>query len=156
MNKKILLIVLITLVIDQISKIIVSLFLKVNESIDVIPNFFSLKYVHNEGAAWSIMEGKVFFLILIAFFALALIIRYISSFTLNYRNIIAFGLLIGGICGNLVDRLFFGYVKDFLAFKIVNYNFPIFNLGDSAIFIGVIFLILAVIKGEDNETSSKR
>lgn len=155
MNKKILLIGFIAIIIDQISKVIISMLLNVNEEVNLISNFFSLKYVHNTGAAFSIMEGQVLLFILVAFFALTLIIKYISSFNLNKRNIIAFGLLIGGICGNLLDRLFFGHVKDFLFFKIGNYNFPIFNLGDTAIFIGIIFLIIAVIKGEERENSSK-
>ena len=71
------------------------------------------------------------------------------KFKLNRRNIIAFGLLFGGIIGNLLDRFILGYVRDFLDFYILGYDFPVFNISDCAIVIGIILLIIAIIKGEE-------
>ena len=76
-----------------------------------------------------------------------------NTFKINKRNTLAFGMILGGILGNLSDRIFFGYVIDFLNFKIINYNFPVFNLADTFIVVGVILLIIAIIKGEDKNGS---
>ena len=84
--------------------------------------------MQNEGAAWSIFSGQRIILILIGLISLYFINKYIKDFKENKRNILAFGLLIGGIVGNLLDRMFLGYVRDFLDFKIFGYDYPIFNL----------------------------
>ena len=78
-----------------------------------------------------------------------IIYRFMYVFNKNKRNSVAFGLLFGGISGNLIDRTLLGYVRDFLDFKIFNYNYPIFNIADCAVVIGVILLIIAIFKGED-------
>ena len=137
------------LVVDQFLKIFVSHFLDLGESIKVINNFFSIKYVNNYGGAWSIFNNRVIFLVIITFLVLYLLIKYMNKFKENIRNVVAFGLLYGGIIGNLIDRICFGYVKDFLAFKIFGYNFPVFNFADIAIVIGVIIMAIGIIKGED-------
>lgn|SRR5574344_406706 len=149
MNKKIILITIITFAIDQIVKMIISSKIALNESITLIKNFFYLTYVNNTGAAWSILSNHTYLLIIIGFFACLLIFKYMNSFKLNKRNILAFGLVLGGIIGNLYDRIIYGYVRDFLDFRIISYHYPIFNISDTAIFIGVVLLIIAIIKGED-------
>jgi len=150
MNRKIFCIAVISLFIDQISKIIMSLILNVNEQFVVIKNFFSLYFIENYGAAWSMFSGKAEFLIVVSLLAIFIIYRYMYNFKTNKRNNLAFGLIVGGIFGNLIDRIFLGYVRDFLSFKIINYNYPVFNFADSFIVIGVFLLILAIIKGEDS------
>lgn len=154
MKKKIVLISIIVFILDQISKYFIQNLISLNASIKVIKNFFYLTYVHNEGAAWSLFFRQRIFLIVISIFALYIIFKYLKNFTQNKRNTIAFGLLIGGIIGNFFDRVVFGYVKDFLDFRLFNYNYPIFNLSDIAIFFGVILVIYAIIKGEDHEDIS--
>ena len=75
---------------------------------------------------------------------------------MNKHNTIAFGLVFGGLLGNLFDRIFHGYVIDYLDFKLINYNYPVFNLADTALVIGIVMLIVAIVKGEDkNEFSGK-
>ena len=97
-----------------------------------------------------------FLLILIALIGSYFIYKEIDKYKDNKRNIIGFGLLLGGISGNLLDRLFLGYVRDFLDFKIFGYDYPIFNIADSAILIGLIIIIIANIKGEEHGSSSRK
>ena len=78
-----------------------------------------------------------------------------KKFKNNKRNIIAFSCIYGGLIGNLIDRIFHGYVIDFIDFYIFNYNYPIFNIADASICIGVCLLIYSIYLGEDNEVSSK-
>lgn len=156
MNRKIFAFSVATLFIDQITKILINIFIGLNEKITVIKNFFYLQPLENYGAAWSIFNYKVEILIVASIIALAIITRYMYSFKENKRNNLAFGLLLGGIVGNLIDRVFLGYVRDFLSFKIISYQYPIFNLADVFIVIGVFLLIIAIIKGEDKNENSSR
>jgi len=156
MNKKIMLIGTITLIIDQLLKIIVETNLTLNNYIVVIQDFFNIRNVNNYGAGWGILQNQRFLLIGVSIVALFIIYRYMNTFKTNWRNNLAFGLLYGGITGNLIDRLFLGYVRDFLDFNIFGYNFPVFIISDIAICIGVALLIFAIIKGEDNENKSRK
>ncbi len=151
MNKKIFLVAILSLLIDQISKIGIGIFLTFNEKKILIKNFFSLQLIQNYGAAWNILNNKVDFLILISLLAIFILYRYMYNFKHNKRNNLAFGLILGGVVGNLIDRVFLGYVRDFLAFKIINYDYPVFNFADVFIVIGVFLLIFAILKGEDRD-----
>ena len=158
MNKKILLISVIVLALDQLSKAIIDIIMQVGDSITVIKNFFSISYIQNNGAAWGIFSNKMAILIIISLIILIILYRYMYTFKMNKRNILAFGLLVGGIVGNLLDRIIFGYVKDFLEFNILGYNFPVFNISDICIVSGIGLLIVAIIKGEElnGRNSSKK
>ena len=149
MNKKIIIIFLFTLFLDQISKSIVASCLSIGKSIKVIKDFFYITYINNYGAAWSLFSNKNTFLIIISIIFVIIIYRFMYVFDKNKRNSLAFGLIIGGIIGNLIDRWFFGYVRDFIDFKIFGYDYPVFNIADMAVVIGVILLVIAIIKGED-------
>lgn len=150
MNRKILIVSALTLLLDQISKLAVETLLKLNEEWIVIQNFFSIHYINNYGAAWSMFNNKTTFIICISLISLVVIYRFMYLFETNKRNNIAFGLIVGGLIGNLIDRWLFGYVKDFLDFKIFHYDYPIFNIADVSIVIGVILLFYAILKGEDH------
>lgn len=150
MNRKILLVAVITLFLDQISKAIIEMFLHLNEEIVFIQNFFSLHYINNYGAAWNILDNKVPIIIFISLLSLIVIYHFMYVFQINRRNNIAFGLVVGGMTGNLMDRWLFGYVRDFFDFQLFHYNYPIFNIADIAIVIGIILLIIAILKGEDH------
>ena len=156
MNKKTLITAIIILIIDQVTKIIANNYLTINKSIVIIKNFFNFTLCHNDGVAWSMLSDLRVVIIIISFVAMAVIYRFMFCFKSNLRNNIAFGLLLGGLSGNLLDRLISGSVTDFLDFIIFKYDFPIFNIGDIAIVIGVILPVYAIIKGEDvNENNSK-
>lgn len=150
MNKKTYLIALIILIIDQVSKSIIDVYFKIHESVPVIKNFFYITVAHNTGGAWSILEDYSYIFIIFSVLALAILLKFMFSFKNNLRNNIAFACTCGGILSNLADRLFLGYVRDFLDFKIFNYDYPIFNIADIMIVIGVILLIIAILKGEDH------
>ena len=156
MQKKIIIYSIIFFILDFISKVIVNNFVSLTESITVINNFFYLTNVHNLGAAWSLFSGQRILLIVVGIAALFFIFRWINDFKNNNKNIWAFSLLISGLLGNLFDRIIYGYVRDFLDFRFGSYNYPVFNLADTFIFCGVILLILAIIKGEENGSKSNR
>jgi len=156
-NRKILLFGIITLAIDQLTKVCATLFLELNKSIQVIPNFFYLTLCRNEGAAWGIFSNHSSIIVIGTIIAIILIYHFIYCFKKNTRNNIAFGLLCGGLAGNLIDRISSGYVTDFLDFYLFKYDYPVFNVADIAIVFGIILLIYAVFKGEDvNENQSSR
>lgn len=138
------------LLMDQISKILVIKFLDINSNIELIKNFFYLTYTHNTGAAFSILTGQRLLLILIAVIILTLIFNYVRKNKVEGKvEKIAFSLIIGGSLGNLIDRIVRGFVVDFLDFKIFGYNFPIFNLADTFIVIGVLLLFITTLKRKE-------
>ena len=147
--KKISIISTILVIIDQVVKIIIDKSLPLNKSVEIINHFFSLTYVRNDGAAFSILSGNIFFLIIIALFALYIIYKYfIKGKELTNINIIIYTLIISGIIGNLIDRIIRGYVIDYFDFTIFKYHFAIFNIADIYIVIGCILLILYTLKEE--------
>lgn len=157
MNRKIFVISVVTLIIDQICKSIVQALFRLGESITLLPSFLKLTYIHNEGAAWGIFANRPIVIIVGTMVALFVLYRYMYSFRKTSVNEFAFGLLVGGITGNLIDRVLFGYVRDFIDIYIFGYDFPVFNFADTAIVVGVILLIIAILKGEDRrENSSER
>ena len=156
MKRKISLFTLLFLSIDIISKLIIDNFFNLNETKVIINNFFSLTKVYNTGASWNILTGYRLILIIITLIILVLLILYQNKFKENKRNILAFSLLYGGIIGNLLDRLIYGYVIDFLDFNIFGYDYPVFNIADICIVLGIILLIIAILKKEDENGSSSK
>lgn len=134
--------------IDQIIKYIVDLNLVLNDSTNIINGFFRLTYVRNTGAAFSLFENKQIFLIIITIIALAVMIYFLKNKLFNKSEIIIYSLIISGILANLIDRIFRGYVVDYLDFTIFKYNFPIFNFADIMIVGGCILLVVSMFIGE--------
>lgn len=154
--KKIVFFSFIGLLIDQLIKLVVS-FLDVNTKITIIPNFFHITYVQNDGAAWNILSGNRLLLILIAIVCLLLVyFLLIRGKEITKFEQVNYTLLISGIMGNLFDRIIRGYVIDYLDFKILGYYFPVFNLADIFIVIGTILIVISVFKGEENGKDSSR
>ena len=135
--KKMYIISLLVIIIDRITKILVEKFLD-GKILVLIKKFFYLTCVRNDGAAFSILENKVLFLIILGVLALGFLIYYITK---HNKNQIGYFFLVGGIIGNLIDRIFFGYVIDFIGLEFFGNSFPIFNIADIFIVIGAIFVI---------------
>ncbi len=136
---------LIVVVLDQFTKVWVrETFVCGGEPQVVLPGFFNLVYVRNPGAAWGMLGGQQVILILLSIIVLLLLLffhRRVLNPTLDHR--IALGLMIGGILGNLIDRIKFGWVTDFLDFHIGTHHWPSFNVADSAICIAVGLYLLS-------------
>lgn len=147
---------IILLIVDQISKLLVVKLIDINSSIEIIKNFFYLTYTHNTGAAFSILTGQRIFLILVAVIILVILFNYLRKNKVEGKiEALAFSLIIGGSLGNLIDRIIRGYVIDFIDVKIFGYNFPVFNLADTFIVIGVFLLIIILTRKEVNHDNRK-
>lgn len=138
---------LLTLAIDQASKLWIIRTFSLGESRPLITGLFNLSYVQNRGAAWGIFQGSQLPLAIMALLAIVLFCLFWKQiFGPRPSNLPILGLLIGGILGNLIDRLCRGYVIDFLHVHFRTWNFPCFNIADSAICTAVaIFLLLQFI-----------
>ena len=154
--KKIFLFSLIFVLLDFVVKIIINNNIALYDSINIIPKFFSITYVRNTGAAFSIMENNRVLFIIIAIIALILIYKYlIMNKVIDRYLMISYSMLVGGIIGNMIDRIIYGYVIDYLSFNIFGYSFPIFNLADTFIVISIIMLLLYEVGGRDARNSSR-
>lgn len=108
------------------------------DGIEVVKGFFRIVHVGNTGAAWGLFDGKSLWLAILAIITLIAIFWFRRHLELERPAIqISFGLLCGGIVGNLVDRLIHGHVVDFLLFYVGRFEWPAFNIADSAICVGV-------------------
>ena len=153
------------ILLDLLTKhfIIVELIPKVGDSIDVIPGFINFIYVKNTGAAWGMLAGRPIFLIIISIIILGI---YIWFYVLRIKKLqnkvskvlsISVGLIAGGCIGNLVDRIAFGYVRDFINFEFM--NFPVFNFADVALTFGIILMViyfLFIFSKEDDRKKVKQ
>ena len=156
MNKKTYVIAIFILLFDQISKSLIEIYFKLNESFVIVKDFFNITVAHNTGGAWSILNNHSYLFIIFSVVALIVLIRFMFQFKNNLRNNIAFACTVAGIMSNLADRLFLGYVRDFLDFTILGYDYPIFNIADIAIVVGVLLLIVAIFKGEDKKYGNSK
>lgn len=143
------LIVTLGLGIDQFSKYLVSSKMILKESINIIPHFFSITYVRNTGAGFSILEGKQSFFFVVTIISLVLFIYLYKKANSNFERYTV-ALVIAGTLGNFVDRLLYGSVVDFLDFIILGYDFPVFNLADCYLTIGIILYIYISYKEGKN------
>ncbi|MFC1708583.1 signal peptidase II [Candidatus Omnitrophota bacterium] len=142
----IVLISILVAIFDQLSKILLSRVLTLNESIPVIRNFFHLTLIHNTGIAFGALKGNSRIILVVTIIGLGLIIYSLKKDILatkhpsNLKTLLvrkmAVGFIVGGALGNMIDRLRLGCVIDFLDFRI----WPVFNLADSFITIGAVIL----------------
>ena len=133
-------------ILDQIIKILIQKNMSLYQEITIIPSFFSLYYVKNTGAAFSLLQNNSTILLLISFLSVIILNYYIfKEKNITILSKISFGLLLGGIYGNILDRIIHRSVIDYLSFSVFNYSFPIFNLADIGITVGVGLIILETI-----------
>lgn len=137
---------------DVISKLVVKHYLLLNQSKVIIKDFFSLTYVKNSGAAFSILDDNTFLVVIVSLIIILVLVRYVYK-NKDAKKIekVAYSLILGGAIGNLIDRIFNGYVVDFLDFIFLGYNYPIFNLADTFIVIGVILLIIDMVRCKNGD-----
>ena len=134
---------------DQLVRYFVVTDIKLDTTVSFIPHVLSLSNVRNDGAAWSILQGQQFLLFVITVAALAVMLVLLKKNRNDRLFAWALTLMIGGTLGNFLDRLRLGYVVDMFTLDFM--NFPIFNVADCALTVGVILLIIALFTGDDNE-----
>jgi signal peptidase II len=145
------------LILDQLTKYVVDRTIPLHHSIPVIDDIFSLTYIRNTGAAFGMLAGsaahfRLPFLVIFSLVAIGFIIVMVRRLPPGETGLItALAFILGGAIGNLIDRVVYGEVIDFLDFYWSTYHWPAFNLADSFITVGVLITVFYLIrsKGED-------
>ncbi len=158
MNKyKLFLITLIVLFIDRLIKYFVMSNLILLQSIEVIKNFFNITYIKNDGIAFNMLSGSTLIILILTIVFLCLFyLMFIKGKKLSEFNKVIYGMLFGGILGNLLDRIVFRSVIDYLDFRLFGFSFPVFNFADIMIVISIFFIFIEVIRGEEYANNSRR
>ena len=147
-------------VLDQISKIVIVQQIPEHHVIPLIRGFFNLTYVNNPGAAWGILAGKGWLLLMISIVVFIVIVFFMKALTEGWtERYIAIFMIISGIIGNSIDRVWRHQVVDFLDFYVSfsgkDYHFPAFNVADSAITVGItIFIISSMFRPQEKKLPS--
>lgn len=143
------------LIFDQVTKFLVATQMSLGESIPVIGETLQITSHRNSGAAWGMFEGRMAFFYIVTVIVIAFMIYlYKSEANNNLMMQVGISMLMAGAVGNFIDRLLFQEVVDFVDVMIFNYDFPIFNVADSALTVGVIVLLIEVFitgKGKVNK-----
>lgn len=126
---------------DQVTKMLI-----VQKNIILIPNFFSLIYTQDTGVAFGLLPSKLIIIIPANIVVLGLIVKFLreNKDTMNYPIIISLVLILAGGTSNFIDRIFRGYVIDFIHINL--FNIPTFNIADISITIGIIILLIIIVK----------
>jgi signal peptidase II len=148
---------LIIVIVDQLTKIVVDQTLFLHQSIPVIDNFFSLTYIRNKGAAFGILANsaatfRLAVLIVFSLVAIGFVISLIRRLPESERWLtVSLAFILGGALGNLIDRVWYGEVIDFLDFYWSTFHWPAFNVADSFITVGVVMALFRFLrsKGDD-------
>ena len=130
------------LLIDIISKQLILYFMVENQTIQIIPHFFSLTYVKNTGVAFSMLEGNILFILLMSMIVVGVLVYFAKSKGNGRLEKICYSMILGGALGNFLDRIFYGYVIDFFDFSLFGFKMAIFNVADVLIVCGVFLLIV--------------
>ncbi len=139
---------------DQISKILIAQNITLNQSVTIIDNVLFFTYTHNTGVAFGLFEGAFWLFIPITLLISAALIWWlIKNKPVHLLMRVASGLILAGGTGNLIDRIFLGYVRDFIH---VNINFAIFNIADSMVVVGAILLGIYILFIHDKYIKLKR
>ncbi|MFQ6617897.1 MAG: signal peptidase II [Fidelibacterota bacterium] len=136
----------VALVLDQLTKLAAKNFMEPGQSIAILGNTFRLTYIQNPGMAFGINIGGVLFFTIVSLLASCVIFIYLlKSKSENFYYRFSLALILGGAIGNLFDRLLYGKVVDFLDFGIGNLRWPVFNLADTAVTIGMFIFFASAI-----------
>ena len=148
MKKKMLMISSIFIIIDQLIKLVIRASIILEKEIFIIPKFFYITNVNNTGGAFSILSDNTYLLILVGIIAILFIYYFLKNKTLSRIEEVSYSLLIGGIIGNLIDRIIFNNVTDYIGLVFGSYYYPVFNLADIGIVVSIIILIILEFRGE--------
>lgn len=140
--------IIVGIIIDQVTKYVSFKTFDMHKDYKCIPGLFRFSLVKNDGSAWGMFSGKLWFLILITIVALGFFIWLAKDFDFKDNAIFSasFVLILTGTLGNFIDRVILGYVRDFVTFDFI--SFPSFNFADMCLTIGVIFLSIDILFGE--------
>lgn len=150
---------LVIIIVDQITKGIASAQLTMFDPVAVLPSF-NFTLMHNQGAAFSFLSDaggwqRWFFTILASIVSIAIIIWIKKLKPKEKMTAVSLSLILGGAIGNLIDRVRFGYVVDFIDVYYDTYHWPAFNIADSAITVGAVIMIIASFKSENKKSSEQ-
>ncbi|TDL98764.1 lipoprotein signal peptidase [Macrococcus brunensis] len=137
---------------DQLTKWMIVKTMNVGDSVSVIGDILEITSHRNHGAAWGMLQNQMTFFYIITLIVLVAIIYFYRS-EAPFKPVMQLGLtlIFAGAVGNFIDRLFRGNVVDFIDTKIINYDFPIFNVADACLTMGVIVLIYEILVNESKE-----
>lgn len=146
-----LLIVFVTLGLDQWTKWAIVKSIKLNETVEMINHFFYLTYVQNTGAGFSMFAqaGMAFFAALTLIALVAMVYMFFKTNDSRYQ--ICLSLVFSGAIGNFIDRMSLGYVRDFFSFYIFGYPFPVFNVADICITVGIALILISMFIDDKKE-----
>ncbi|WP_040286921.1 signal peptidase II [Sporosarcina koreensis] len=151
-------IAVIVILLDQLTKWAVVSSMEIRERIPLIDPYLSLLSHRNRGAAWGMLEGQMWLFAIVTVAVIAGIVYFFQK-EAKGRPLFAWGLmlLLGGAIGNFIDRMVRGEVVDFVSvlIPVINYDFPIFNVADAALTIGVILVILHLLLEEKKDKKAK-
>ncbi|MDC3416461.1 signal peptidase II [Aquibacillus salsiterrae] len=151
------LIALLVIIIDQLTKWWVVTRMELGESITVIEDVFYITSHRNTGAAWGILAGQMIFFYIITAIVIVVVIYYMNKFARESKLMgWSLALILGGAIGNFIDRLFRKQVVDFFNTYIGSYDYPIFNVADSALVVGVILVLLVTFLDEKKKKGSMK
>jgi len=146
------LIALFVIALDQWTKWLIVKNMEIGESIEIINGFLYITSHRNKGAAWGILQNQMLFFYVITIIVVVAIIYYMQKYAKQNAMLgVALSLMLGGAIGNFIDRLFRKEVVDFIHTYIFGYNFPIFNIADSSLTIGVILLFVYFLFFEEKK-----
>lgn len=138
------------IILDQVVKLIIDKTITENNSVVLIPGFFSLTHVRNPGAAFGILEDHPWvFMLFTTIILIAAVLVLCMGKIKNHWGIVALSLIIGGGAGNMIDRIFLGEVIDFFAFNFWGYQFAVFNVADIFVCCGTVILAFYIFFSHD-------
>lgn len=143
-----LILVMVLVGIDQLVKWLVNSQLALGQLHTLIPGLLGLTNLLNSGAAWSILAGQQFLFFILTIVAIAVILYLMRRYRQNQGMMIALSLILAGAIGNFIDRLIHGYVVDM--FETLFINFPVFNVADTCLTLGVIYLVILILLEKDD------
>ncbi|MFS0782380.1 signal peptidase II [Bacillus sp. 1P06AnD] len=137
---------LILIALDQVTKYAIVKNMELGESIQVIGDFLHITSHRNTGAAWGILEGQMWLFYLITIVVVAVLVYYMQKMSKTHVLVgLSLAFMLGGAIGNFIDRIFRKEVVDFIDTNIFGYDFPIFNVADAALTVGVALLIIFML-----------